>query len=137
MQNMSRQIITVTQCSFSSFFLFLNIIFEYFIVPSGKFGSPYLGKVEQPQKQHYPLLLVCALFSCVQTMVWLPVLGIFEVVTDVDVLEADSGRKISQHTRDSNPCQTATWLFSQTFYQLSYRHPIWYHSVFKEDWEKI
>ena len=34
------------------------------------FESPYLGKAEQPQEQCYPFLLVCAVFSCIQTMVW-------------------------------------------------------------------
>ena len=31
----------------------------YFIVPCGKFGSPYLGKAQQPQEQRYPFLVVC------------------------------------------------------------------------------
>ena len=31
----------------------------------------------------YPFLSVCAVFSCVHTMVWLPVFGIFNVHTDV------------------------------------------------------
>ena len=39
----------------------------FFIVPCGKFRL---------QEQHYPFLPVCAVFSCVQTMVWLPVFGI-------------------------------------------------------------
>ena len=29
------------------------------------------GKAQQPQEQRYPLLSVCAVFLCVQTMVWL------------------------------------------------------------------
>ena len=59
--------------------------------------------------QHYPLLSVCGVFSCVQTMVWLPVFGFFNRGSDVDAcnctqglygllksaLEVDSGRKIS------------------------------------------
>ena len=36
-------------------------------------------KAQQPQEQRYPFLSVCAAFSCVQTMVWLPVLGIFNM----------------------------------------------------------
>ena len=40
-----------------------------------KFGSPYLGKAQQPQERRYPFLPVSAVFSCVQ----LPVFGIFIV----------------------------------------------------------
>ena len=32
--------------------------------PLGEFGSPYLGKAQQPQEQRYPFLSVCAVFSC-------------------------------------------------------------------------
>ena len=61
------------------------------------------------QCSRYPVLSVCAVFSSVQTMLWLPVLGIFNVRTDVDAygchggctdtvresaLKADSGRTI-------------------------------------------
>ena len=51
------------------------IYFCYSIVPCGKFRSPYPGKAQQLQEQSYPFLLVCAVFSCVQTVVWLPVFG--------------------------------------------------------------
>ena len=61
----------------------------YLTVPHGKFGSPYLGKVQQEQR--YPFLSVCAVFSCVQTMVWLPVFGIFNVRTDVDACDCIRG----------------------------------------------
>jgi len=63
----------------------------YFIVSCGKFGSPYLGKVQQPQEWCYPFLSVCAVFSCVQTMAWEPVLGISNVHTDVDVCNNTQG----------------------------------------------
>ena len=52
-----------------------------------KFGSPYLGKAQQLQEQHYPFLLVCVVFLCVQTMLWLPVLGIFNVHTDANACD--------------------------------------------------
>ena len=57
---------TKLHCSFSSF-LYLNCFwfFKCFNVPCGKFGSPYLGKTQQPQEQHYPFLQVSAEFSCV------------------------------------------------------------------------
>ena len=83
--------------------------------------SPYLGKAQQLQEQLYPFLSVCAVFSCVQTMVWLPVFGIFNVCAQMimlmhaiahggctetvreSALEVDSGRKIPCCTGDSNP----------------------------------
>ena len=55
----------------------------YFIVPCGKFGSPYLGKAQQPQEQRYPFLSKCTVFSQVQKMVWLPTFGIFNMCADV------------------------------------------------------
>ena len=69
--------------TFSRIFFF-KFIFEHFIVLLGKFRSPYLGKAQQSQKQCYPFLSVCAVFSCVQAMVWLPVFGVFNVCADVD-----------------------------------------------------
>ena len=57
--------------------------FFVFIVPCGKFGSPYLGMEQQPQEQRYPFLSVCVVFWCVQTVVWLPVFGTFNVRTEV------------------------------------------------------
>ena len=46
---------------------------------------------QQPQEQRYPFLLVDAVFSCVQTMVWMPVLGIFNERTDVGAGELHTG----------------------------------------------
>ena len=37
------------------------------------------ARLQQPQEQRYPFLTLHAVFSCVQTKVWLPVLGIFNV----------------------------------------------------------
>ena len=65
---------------------------EYFTVPYGKFGSPYLGEAQQPQEQQNPLLSVCAVFPCVQTMAWLSVLGIFKVRMDADACDCTLGR---------------------------------------------
>ena len=53
----------------------------------------YPGKAQQPQEQRYPLLSVCAVFPCVQTMVWLPALGIFTVRTDVDDCDYRRGQQ--------------------------------------------
>ena len=52
-----------------------------FFLSCVKMGSPDLGTAQQPQEQRYPFLSVCAVFSCVQTMVCLPVFGIFNVRT--------------------------------------------------------
>ena len=101
---------------------------KYCIVPCGKFGSPYPGKAQQPREQRYLFLPVCAVISCVQTMVWLPVFGIVNVrkgVTDAcdtahgdcmdivreSALEVDCGRKIPCRTGDSNPRQYCTLAF--------------------------
>ena len=108
-----------------------------FPVPLGKSGLPYMGKAEQPQEQRYPFLSVCVVFSRVQTMVWLPVFGSFNVHTHVEACnctrglywhhkrvctgswDVDSGRKISCCTGDLNLHQYHAWLFSRMLYQLS------------------
>ena len=41
--------------------------------------------------RRYPFLSKCAVFSCVQTMVWLPVFMIFNVHTDVDASDCTRG----------------------------------------------
>ena len=46
----------------------------YFPVPCGKVGSPFLAKAQQQQERRYPLPSV---FSCVHTIVLLPVFGDF------------------------------------------------------------
>ena len=61
------------------------------IVHCSKFGSRYPGKAQQLQEQCYPLLSVCAAFLHVQTMVCLPVLGIFNVYTGVDACDCTWG----------------------------------------------
>ena len=81
------------------------------------------------------IFIVCSWKYCAQTMVWLPLFEIFHVCTDVDAcecahtvrawaLEADSGRKNPCLTRDSNPHQYCSRLFSWTLYQLSYSCPL-------------
>ena len=54
-------------------------------------GWPYLGRAQESQKQRYPFLSVCAVFPCVQTMVWPQVLGCFNVVTYVDACDCKRG----------------------------------------------
>ena len=41
--------------------------------------------LQKPQQQRYPLLSVCTAFSCICAVVWLPVFGIFNVRTEVDI----------------------------------------------------
>ena len=66
-------------------------------------------------------------------MVWLPVFGNFNEMSmhaiahggypdtvRESALEVDSGSKMRCRTRDSNPSQYCSWLFSRTLYQLSY-----------------
>ena len=56
-----------------------------------QFGWSYLGKAQQLQEQCYPLLSMCAVFPCVQTMVQLPVCGVFNVSTVVDACDCTWG----------------------------------------------
>ena len=51
---------------------------------AGNSGRLTWVRLQQPQEQCYPFLSVCAVFLCVQTIVWLPVFGIFNVCTDVE-----------------------------------------------------
>ena len=72
----------------------------------------------------------CAVFSCVQTVVRLPVLGILNVYTAVDACDCTRGlyghrKGVCTGWRNSlAQCQFCAWIFSRTFYQLSYLAPI-------------
>ena len=39
--------------------------------------------LQPPQEQCCPFVRVCVLFSCAQTVLWLPVLGVFNICPDV------------------------------------------------------
>ena len=54
-------------------------------------------KLQLSKEQRYPTLLVRAVFWCVQTMVWLPVLGLFNVHTDANA--CDSVRGLNEHRK--------------------------------------
>ena len=93
------------------------------------------------KKQRYQFLSVCAIFSRVQTMVWLLMFGIVTVRTDVDVW--DCVRGLYRHRcesalgvdsrRNLNPLphrgleppsyQYCAWIFSRALYQRSYPRP--------------
>ena len=57
------------------FFAVLFVVHHCIVLILGKFGWPHPGKAQQLQKQCYPFLSACGVFSCVQTMLWLPVFG--------------------------------------------------------------
>ena len=75
-------------CSGGFFFFFF---FSASLSLTGNFGSSYLCKAQQPQEQRYPFLSVFAAFSCVQTMTWLPVFGIFNVRTRFRCMRLHTG----------------------------------------------
>ena len=87
-----------------------------------------------------PIATVLAVFSCVKIMVWLPLFRIFNTCTDTDAYDCTwglygyrnynslhwslTGRKKKLAAQgDLNPHQYCIWLFSQTFYHLSYPCP--------------
>ena len=74
--------IQLPQCFFLS--LSLCALF-YFFALCRKFGSPYLGKSSVTHSYQ------SAVFLCVQTMVWLPAFGIFNVHVDVDAGDSTQG----------------------------------------------
>ena len=58
---------------------------------AGNSGRLTWVRVQQPQEQRYSFLTVRAIFSCIQLKVWLPVLGIFNVHTDVNACDCTRG----------------------------------------------
>ena len=62
-----------------------------FISLRGNLGRLTLVRLQQAQEQSYPFLTVPAVFLCVQTRVWLPVLGIFNMHTDVSACDGTRG----------------------------------------------
>ena len=62
----------------------------FILIPCGKCESPYVGKAAAAARATlYPFPPACAVFSCVQTMVWLPVSEIFNA--DVDARDLHTG----------------------------------------------
>ena len=96
-----------------------------------------MGKAQQSQEQRYPFLSVRAVFSCVQTMVWLPVFGIFNVRVDVDSCNCTAQRLLeSLHWKltlgekslaalgSRTRVSTAPGFSVGTLYQLNYPRPL-------------
>ena len=82
----------------------------------GKFGSPYLGKAQHQQDQRYPALSVCAVFSCVQTML-------------MHTFAHDSGRK----TTAAAATTTTTTTTKNCRTGDSYRRQYILHLAFQSD----
>ena len=95
--------ILLTSCAMAPFCTLYFIL--DFIVPSGKFRSPYQGQRHSRAATTAVLLIptsVCSIFMdlcicrsmvflCVQTVVWLPVSGIFNLHTYVNVMQLHTG----------------------------------------------
>ena len=71
----------------------------------GNSGRLTWVRLQQPKEQGYLHLLVRAVFSCIQTKVWLPMLGIFNVRTDVNACDCTRGL----HGHRKRVC-TESWL---------------------------
>ena len=73
------------------------------------------------------VLPVSAVFWYVRTIVRLTVFGIYNALTHVDACDCTRGlyehrESLPCRTGDSNPRLYCSWLFSRTFYHLSYPH---------------
>ena len=62
----------------------LQFLCKFCVVELKLCGAVTRVRLRQMQEQRYPFLTVRAVFLCVQTKAWLPVLGIFIVRTDVN-----------------------------------------------------
>ena len=76
---------------FHVMFYFIFFILALYLSLVGNLGCLTWIRLQQWQEQRYPFLTVRAVFSCVQTKVWLPVLGIFNVRTDVNACDCTQG----------------------------------------------
>ena len=62
-------------------------ILTFYLSLAGNSGRLTWVRLQQPHEQRYPFLTVRAVFSCVQIKAWLPMLGIFNVSTDVNTCD--------------------------------------------------
>ena len=85
----------------------------------GTLGHHTLVRLQQLQEQWYPFLPVCAVFLSVQTGVWLPVSGLFNVLTNVDV--HDSARGLYKHHK--RVC-AENWLWEKNMLLLQGIEPV-------------
>ena len=108
---------SVASCVKTSSFLTGGICFCASLAIVRSFGHLNCARLQQPQEQHYPCLPVCTIRSCVQTMLWLPGFGIFNISISMlhvsahrhcmntvrkAALKVDSGREILCCNWESN-----------------------------------
>ena len=93
-----RQCKTMVWYKFKTFYsgcfivcLYLFIFWGYFIVPCGKFGSPFIWIKYNSRRKCCRFLSVSIVFSCVHIIVWLPVFVIFNARTYADVCDCARG----------------------------------------------
>ena len=95
------------------------LLFALFCCCGGGGGNNFLipglawARLQAPKELCHPLLSVCAVFSCVQIFLWLPVLGIFNVRTDVDA--GDSTRGLCGHGKRVCLPGSFYFIFCQSF----------------------
>ena len=66
------------------FFFFFFTVHSSLAGNSGRFTW---ARLQQPLEQRYPFQPVRAVYPCVKAMVWLPMLGLFNVRTDVNACD--------------------------------------------------
>ena len=71
--------------------LLLLLLLLLLLSLAGNSGRLTWARLQQPKEQRYPFQVGCAVFSCVQTMVWLPVFGILNVHTHADAGDCTRG----------------------------------------------
>ena len=87
---------------------------------AGKSGHRTWVRLQQAQDQHYPSVPECAISSCVQTGLWLPAFGIFNMHADVDVCNCTWGlyKNCKRVCTVNQTCDSTA-----TLCQLRYTHP--------------
>ena len=95
--------------------LHLFIFWGYFIVPCGKFGSPFIWITYNSRRKCCRFLSASTVFSCVHIIVWLPVFVIFNARTYADV--CDCARGLYEHRKKVYTESTLRASLSGTFLQ--------------------
>ena len=109
----------------------LSVSLTVRLCPLREIRSPYLGKVQQLQEQRYPFLPVCAVFSCVQTMVWLPMFGILNVCKDVDACDCTRGLRFKLTVGEKSlTAMSSMRLHAESALEVDCRRKIPYCNVF-------
>ena len=113
----------INQLRWTASLIFLLFFIALHLSLEGNSGRLTRLRLQQPQEQRYPFLTVGAGYSCIQTNIWLPVLGICvacaqtlahaiaqEGNTDTvreSALKVDSGKKIPLPHRGIEPASAA------------------------------